>query len=319
MILSPFVQTLLILNVLFVLFATIAFVLSVQIAKSWNLNSTSKQQYALEKKSFLGATIIKYIFILKLPLFLFFIFTLDSISHVLTGAMCAAGVVDATPYGTYLFMLKIVNIYLFGSWLLLHYWDMRYETMPLTRMKFALFGLIFLLLVLEVVLEFMMFLSIDIDKMVSCCGVLYSSSATSYISQVFTVPTGVLLSFFYGIFTLIVVCFICKRAFLFAGFNVLFLFISIVSLILFFGTYIYELPTHHCPFCLLQKDYYYVGYVLYSTLFIGTFSGMAVALNAFMKQEDQKLYTTSVLFNTLYVLMVSAYVLVYYLRNGVWL
>ena len=39
--------------------------------------------------------------------------------------MCAAGVVDATPYGTYLFILKILNIYLFGFWLVLHYLDIK--------------------------------------------------------------------------------------------------------------------------------------------------------------------------------------------------
>ena len=117
MILSPEVLAMLILNTIFLLFGTIAFILSVKIFLQWDLNSTTKLQYSLEKQSFLTATIIKYIFLIKLPLFLFFIFTLDKISNLLTGAMCAAGVVDATQFGTYLFILKILNIYLFGFWL----------------------------------------------------------------------------------------------------------------------------------------------------------------------------------------------------------
>jgi hypothetical protein len=42
--------------------------------------------------------------------------------------------------------------------------------------------------------------------------------------------------------------------------------ISISSLITFISLYYYELPTHHCPFCFLQKEYGYAGYPLYLTL-----------------------------------------------------
>ena len=30
-----------------------------------------------------------------------------------------------------------------------------------------------------------------------------------------------------------------------------------------------ELPTHHCPFCILQQEYGYIGYPLYLTLMTG--------------------------------------------------
>lgn len=319
MIFSPLVQTLLLLNIVFVVFAFLSFLLSIDITRFWNIDSTSKKQYTLEKRSVLGATIIKYIFILKLPLFLFFIFTLDSISNVLTGAMCAAGVVDATKYGTYLIILKVLNIYVFASWLLVHYLDIKHENMPYTRIKFSLFGFLFVFLLLEIILEFSLFLSLDIDKMVSCCGVLYSSTATSYVSQIFSIKTPWLLGLFYGNFFLLWGLAIFKRAFLFALLNGVFLFVAVISLIVFFGTYIYELPTHHCPFCLLQKDYYYVGYVLYSTLFMGTFSGIGAGLMTLLKHNASSWYKVSLGFNTLYMVTVSLYVLVYFFRNGVWL
>ncbi len=38
--------------------------------------------------------------------------------------------------------------------------------------------------------------------------------------------------------------------------------------------YFYELPSHHCPFCILQKEYGYVGYALYATLLGGATSGL---------------------------------------------
>ncbi len=318
MILSPEVLAMLILNIIFLLFGTVAFVLSLRIFLKWDINSTKKLQYSLEKQSFLTATIIKYIFVIKLPLFLFFIFTLDKISNVLTGAMCAAGVVDATEFGTYLFILKILNIYLFGFWLVLHYLDIKSENLPYTRIKFGFFIIAFFVFAAEIILEGIMFSAIDVDKMVSCCGTLYSSSATSYISNIFLIDTNILLFLFYGNFLALILFYFLKQKQLFTIANLSFIIISIISLISFFGTYIYELPTHHCPFCFLQKDYYYVGYLIYTLLFIGTFNGL---ITGFIndKQRVKRSYKISLLFNFLFLLLVSAYPIIYYIRNGVWL
>jgi hypothetical protein len=50
--------------------------------------------------------------------------------------------------------------------------------------------------------------------------------------------------------------------------------ISVLSLISFISLYFYELPTHHCPFCILQREYGYIGYLLYITLLGGSVLGM---------------------------------------------
>ena len=312
--LTPEVLSIFILNTVFAVFAMIAFYLSIKIYLGWDLNSTSKAQYKLEKQSFLAATIIKYIFVIKVPLFLFFIFTLDKISNVLVGAMCGAGVVDATEYGTYLFILKIINIYLFGYWLVLHSVDVKDEKQPYTKAKFGFFIVIFFFFILELVLEGVMFSSIDVDKMVSCCGNIYSSSATSYISNIFTIDTNIFLALFYGTFFFIIVGYFFKNRYLFVVANLLFIVIAIITLIVFFGTYIYEIPTHHCPFCFLQKDYYYVGYLIYTFLFLGTFYGLVVGF-----RDEMKNYNLSLLFSTLFVILVSLYPIVFYIKNGVWL
>ncbi len=43
------------------------------------------------------------------------------------------------------------------------------------------------------------------------------------------------------------------------------------------------MPTHHCPFCVLQKEYGYVGFPLYLTLLGGAISGMGAGLTNFFK------------------------------------
>jgi len=168
----------------------------------------------------------------------------------------------------------------------------------------------------EIVLETLMFYSLDPSKMVSCCGTLFSSTATSYISAIFLIKTPLLLSLFYGTYIFMYLFYLLKQKQLFAVFNLLFLIISLISLISFFGTYIYQLPTHHCPFCFLQKDYYYVGYLIYTVLFIGTFYGIIVG---FKNEKDFKNYKISLLFNFFYITIVSLYPIVYYIKNATWL
>lgn len=319
MFLYPEVLAMLIINTLSVVFGIIAFALSVKIFLKWDFNSTSQSQYKLEKQSFLASTIIKYIFAIKVPLFIFFIFTLDKISSILPGAMCAAGVVDATQYGSYLLIFKVLNLYIFAYWLVLNHEDMKQEEQPYTKLKFGIFIPIFFLFISEFVVELLMFNAIDINKVVDCCGVIFSSLSGSYFSSVFAIPTSILLTIFYVNFLLIGLFYFLKNRYLFALSNVVFIITSITTLILFFGTYIYELPTHHCPFCFLQRDYDYVGYLLYILLFVGTFYGLVIGLIEFSKRDVKRYFNISFLFDLVYILVVSGYPIFYYIKNGVWL
>lgn len=322
MILSPEVLTIIILNSIFLIFGTVSFLLSIKIFFNWDINSTSKKQYKLENQSFLTATIIKYILFIKILLFIFFIFTLDKISHVLTGAMCAAGVVDATSYGIYLLLFKLINIYFFGFWLVIHNFDIKTENLKYTKLKFGFFLFLYFLLLFETILEITMFSSIDVDKLVSCCGTLYSNSETSYLSSIFFDNSEYILIGFYLTYIFLLIFYKLKNDYLYIIFNLLFLILAIISLILFFGTYIYELPTHHCPFCMLQKEYYYIGYLLYTTLFLGTFFGFIIGIINLVLKTDfdtKKYYKYSIIFLTFYLIIVSAYPAIYFLKNGVFL
>ena len=316
---TPEVLTLFILNLLFAFFATVAFVLAIKINLYYDKNATTSQQYRLEKQSYLSATIIKYILAIKIPLFIFFIFTLDKISIILPGAMCGAGVVNATSYGLYLLVLKILNLYFFAYWVVLNTQDMNSETQPYIKLKFKLFILLYLFFMVEIILEATMFLSIDIKDVVDCCGVIFSSSDSTYMATLINASPTLLLTSFYSIFIMLIIFYLLKKRYLFAFFNTLFLLVSLISLISFFGTYIYEMPTHHCPFCFLQREYNYIGYILYIVLFIGTFYGVLLGLIKFDRKKQVKYFNISLLFNTLYLAIVSGYVLLYYIKNAVWL
>lgn len=232
---TPEVITILSLDAIFFIIAFISFFLSLSIVRSWDSNSTTTLQYRLEKRAVLVATFIKYIFILKLLLFLFYVFSADKISHVITGAMCAAGVVNSVDFGTYLILLKLFNIYLFGFWITLHIKDTKDETRELTKLKFWIFIGAFFTLTLEIALEFGFFNSLDIDKIVSCCGTLFSVASTSSLSVIFMLNNTQILIFFYGAFVLQVAASIVRVDVFSIISSILFLIVSIISLILFLG------------------------------------------------------------------------------------
>ncbi len=318
--LSPEVIAVLMLDGILFFFASLAFLLSLRIVLRWDERATTPLQYTLQKQAYLVATVIAFIFYLKLPLFLFFIYTLDLLSNILPGAMCAAGVTTATVYGMPLFGLKIANLYLFGLWLAAHRIDMGYPTMPYTRVKFLAYLLLFPLFVAEEALELLHFFGINPHVIVSCCGTLFSAAKSSAVSAFVSLPLPVTLGSFYGLFGLAVWAWRKQRPLLSALANLLFVPVAILSLIAFFSTYVYEMPHHHCPFCLLQADYRFVGYLMYAFLFFGTFFGMAVWLAKRMGYEGwRKWLLFSLIGDFLYVALVSYYPIAFYLKNGVWL
>ena len=59
-----------------------------------------------------------------------------------------------------------------------------------------------------------------------------------------------------------------------------FLPVALASVVSFVSVFIYELPSHHCPFDMLQREYRFVGYPLYASLVAGVFFAVLPGLLA---------------------------------------
>ena len=69
---------------------------------------------------------------------------------------------------------------------------------------------------------------------------------------------------------------------------------------------------------MLQKEYYYVGYLIWGSLFTGTFFGVAgFVLRLLLGRNVGFIQRWAVAFHTLFVVVCSLYVAVYYLKSGV--
>jgi hypothetical protein len=259
---------------------------------------------------------MKYAFIINLAAFLIFIYANDKLADYLSGAMCAAGVLNATIYGKYLIYIKIVNMYFAVIWLIVNHFDRQNEQMPFTKVKFTLIPVVAVFFILEAVLFVMHFSSIDPTVPVSCCNVIFGENTS--VVKTFTAENSVLI--FAISVVLIIVSYPLKHPAAYTTANILFAASGIMVLIYSVSPYIYELPTHMCPFCILQSGYNHIGYLFYLTLFGGTSIGIAGGVYIMISgQKAHKLKMLSLALNLVYFLLCVWFPAWYFLKNGVWL
>ena len=304
--------------ILFILLS-IAFYFSLSIIKNWDFNKTTNKQYKLEKTSYLVILIISFTLIVKIVLFPYFAYSLDNLSNIVPGAMCAAGIVGANEFGQINLTLKILILFFIGVWLIINSLDLKEKTYPFTKKKYFLYIFIFILSIVELFLDFSFLDNISTKEPVMCCSVIFGVNNTG--SKIpFDLSISNLLIVFYLLYILTTILSLQKSSFLNLIINFMFLYIGYYAVTYFFSTYIYQLPTHQCPFCMLQKEYYFIGYFIWGTLFLGTFFGVSsFILKTFINKDLAYTYKYSLIFNTLFVFLCSFYVIRYYLVNGVFL
>ncbi len=122
------------------------------------------------------------------------------------------------------------------------------------------------------------------DLILACCEGIFTGEALALIMtivtalRVQTVMAGFYLTLAMTFASGIAYYIKGKLGLLFSFASTTFFLISCVSVLSFISLYFYELPTHRCPFCLLQKEYGYVGYILYASLLAGAVSGLGVGI-----------------------------------------
>ncbi|WP_066166341.1 hypothetical protein [Aliarcobacter cryaerophilus] len=296
----------------------ISFIYSITILRDWDFKKSTALQYKLEKRSYLVILIISFSLFIKILLFFYFIFSIDNLSHFVVGAMCAAGIFSL-EYGEISLLLKLTNLFFIGIWFVLNSLDLKRKDYKYTKIKLLLFIFIFICLTFEYILDFKFLLNIPLNEAVECCSVIFETSSIS--SKIpFGLANSSLIFIFYILFILIIILNIQKKSILLLFFNILFVYISYFAVTYFFSTYIYELPTHQCPFCMLQSEYYFIGYFIWSALFLGLFFSIcSVVFYRNNSLDIYKFYKLSLIFTTIFVFLITFFVLKYYVVNRVFL
>jgi hypothetical protein len=256
---------------------------AVQILKHWNLRSGSEQQVNLERRTYLISTLLAYLFGFELLSLFLFIFTADRLQTFFVGAMCAAGTLYVNGFGYPALILKVINFLLAGLWLILNYADNKGYDYPLIKKKYLFLLFIAPLILSETILQALFFLRLKPDIITSCCGSLFRATENGLLPEVYALPA---LPMKFGFYLSLVLTaglglYFYKKGrggILFALMAAVSFLFTILSIFSFISLYVYQLPTHRCPFCILQGEYGYVGYPIYFSVLGSAISGVGVGM-----------------------------------------
>ena len=259
--------------------------LGVTILRTWDIASSSPTQLALERKTYLISTIMNSVFGFEIFSALLFVYTVDDMHRIFVGAMCATGTLNANPVGWDVLYAKIVIFFVSSIWIGFNYVDQRADDYPLVRKKYAMLLLIAPLVALDAWLQVRYFTGLKPDVITSCCGSLFSESGSGIAAGMSSLPLKPAMALFYGTLALFLVNALAALRFrsplvryAMPLTSLLAFVAALTGVVSFVSSYYYELPTHHCPFCILQAEYGYVGYALYLTLLGGALSGMGTGV-----------------------------------------
>lgn len=257
--------------------------LALQIIRHWDIRSGSEMQLALERRTYLVSTVMSYALGFQILSLFLFIYTADSLSHLFIGAMCAAGSLKVNSLGYWALVAKICNCLLAGLWLIVNATDNKAHDYPLIRIKYGVLLVLTPLFLGEAFLQAGYLLRLQPNIITSCCALVFSGESNTLLADLLSLPRSwSQLAFVMSLLVTVALSLAVYRSntgvLLFSMAAILHFLLSINALIAFISLYIYELPTHHCPFCLLHQEYDYIGYPLYGAMLISAVAGMGAGI-----------------------------------------
>ncbi len=149
MILHPGILSLIVGSIFVIMMIVYSSFVGLKIIGRWDINSSSEQQLSFERKTYLISTIMNYVLGFEVLSTFLFIYTVDDIHRIFTGAMCATGSLNANPVGWYVLYTKILIFFIASIWIAFNYIDQKAEDYPLTRLKYKILLFITPLIILD--------------------------------------------------------------------------------------------------------------------------------------------------------------------------
>ncbi|VFM97177.1 MAG: hypothetical protein BECKG1743D_GA0114223_102473 [Candidatus Kentron sp. G] len=279
-----------------------------KVVRHWDIANPSEAQLILERRTYLVSTLLTFGFVAGTGALLLFVYTVGSLAGQFVGAMCATGVLGVNPWGWPTLFLKITVFFAGAAWLMLNRLDNRGHDYPLVRLKYGLLFAIIPLVLAEALTQTLYFLNMDRDIITSCCGSLFTPEGEGVAAELSGVSPRAALSAFYIGAAVVLACLLGEfmasgnrgrgsrrpspdrspahtarpagwiplaswprwRGIGIAASGALAFVTGLVAIVSVIALYRYEHPHHHCPFCILDAGYGFVGYWLYVPLFAAT-------------------------------------------------
>jgi hypothetical protein len=283
MILHPAILALLVSSLLIGTMVLYAAWYGVRIVAQWDGTSGSERQILLERRTYFVATIVNYFLAIQIASLFWLVYTADTLHTLFAGTMCAVGTFEVNRFGFPTVLIKLATSILAGIWIILNHADNKGFDYPLIRVKYWFLIILAPCIIVENVVQWFFFIGLHPDIITSCCGSLFSPGGRNVAAEMAGAPIIPVLQGFFSALAITLGCgtfFILRRrgAIVFSLASVITGAVSIEAVISSLSVYIYELPSHHCPFCILQPEYHYIGYPLYGAILTGVICGAGVGV-----------------------------------------
>jgi len=313
---------------------------AVRVLRFWDVASDSSKQIRLESEIWLSATLMEYGLGFQLVSLVLLVLAADNFSTILVGAMCATGSFTANEYGMNSLLLKLAAIFFYSFWIVLHRLDISSEKYPFVRLKYGYLLLIVPLLCMDAYLQTMYLAKLTPDIITSCCGIIFSTDKADSQNLLGAFSTSTLLTLFYttAVFIIVTGFYLlrnlkkvhkCSLKWVSMVFSLLWAFfypLSMVVITVVISSYIYAMPYHHCPFCILKPEYYGIGYPIFLSLIGSSFFGLCTGLSSLLPSHLDLVPTierfqrlsirTSLWLLFIFLLICSYYPLTYIIFGG---
>ena len=291
MLLHPAILTLLLCSALLFAVAVVVGGAGLTVMIGWNPDRADRRQLVRERRALLaesGATLVLACQLLTLFLF---IATAQHLHSLFTGAMCAAGTLHASGFGYPTLLVKIAVFLLTGLWLIGNRATSGAVAIGMVRFRYLSLLAVVAALAGENLLQWRFFASLDPEVLTSCCAIIFSANASGVGAELSAVPLteGLIALVMAAALTLLLAWRLLARRGSPTGFSLLTLILgglSLAALISWVAPAVYELPTHHCPFCLLTAEHEFIGYGLYLSLGVAVLAGGGTGLVGALRRVD---------------------------------
>jgi hypothetical protein len=311
---------------------------AIRILRFWAPGEDSRMQIRLENEIWLSSTLIEYGVFIQIFSLLLLVLAADSFASLLSGAMCATGSFLANDHGAPALSVKLITVFCLAFWILIHRLDICSPNYSLVRFKYIFILLLCPLLITDIVMQTLYLFYLQPDIITSCCGVIFQESEGELLGFSREMASTLAVFFFFGFCLIILfIAFVSsgnklsargKRIsrFLLAGLSLILYPTGIWIVISFVSPYVYAMPHHRCPFCLIHSEYSYIGYPLFLSLECAVFGGVGMGvLECFRNKHDleadvdrfQNTFRLLTIFSLLLFLLISLiYPLLYLITGG---
>jgi hypothetical protein len=276
----------------------VGLVVAFKVLRHFRVARTSEGQLALERRAELVATLIEVALGATVISLALAVVGADRMTASIRGAMCAWGVLDASPWGFRSLALSVVASLACAVWIAVHRLDLRLRAPALTRAKFAALFAVGPLVIADAAVATLYALDLDLRVVASCCSTGLDAAQAIASDGAAGGSRDLAAIAFVGASAAAVALALRVRARPSAGASIgvgalsaVAGLASIPAVVWWVAPHAYETPSHLCPFCLLHADVLGIGWPLFALLLAGTALGVSTAVTGALERASGEVAT----------------------------